>query len=52
MFICGKCLEKNYTNSESICKSFGRCEDCGKTATCNDIPSYMLDVKRKPKKKK
>lgn len=51
MFFCGKCEKKNdWPNS--IFKSFGRCEVCGKSAECNDVPSSYLPMpKRQPEKK-
>ncbi len=41
MFFCVKCEVKNgWPNS--IFKSYGRCEMCGKSAECNDVPSKYL----------
>lgn len=41
MFFCDTCAEKNKW-PQSWSKSGGRCEVCGKTAVCNDIPSKEL----------
>lgn len=43
MFICKKCLEK-YNNFGMI-TSYGKCEICGKTKECFDIPSKNLKLK-------
>jgi hypothetical protein len=43
MFFCNECKVKNKWG-ESIGQSRGRCEVCGKTALCNDIPSKYLPV--------
>jgi len=41
MFYCDECAkEKNYP--ETMGKSVGRCEICGKVALCNDMPSSKL----------
>lgn len=41
MFYCDKCrIENKYP--ESIMVSYGRCEMCGDTAECNDMPSAYL----------
>ena len=41
MFYCNECMkEKNWP--ETIFKSQGRCEICGKVAICNDRPSNLL----------
>lgn len=41
MFYCDSCgMEKTWP--DSLVKSQGRCEICGKTATCNDTPSANL----------
>lgn len=58
MFFCEKCRKKKGW-PESIRGSHGRCEVCGKTADCHDVPSCALPVgadglpkpKRKPKPK-
>lgn len=41
MFYCDKCKEKN-NYPESLVKSYGQCELCGKTEECNDVPSNRL----------
>ncbi len=56
MFYCDECrISQAYP--ESIHKSFGTCELCGFSATCNDIPYSSIvhmnsveitDVKEKP----
>ena len=45
MFVCETCLAKNYENHPSISQSYGRCEDCGVSAGCSDIPSKYLRSK-------
>lgn len=35
MFICDKCIDKRGWQ-KTIGKSFGQCEDCHLTRTCND----------------
>jgi len=52
MFVCAKCLEKNYTNEPSFARSFGPCEDCGITRECNDIPCSYLELKSEAKKER
>jgi len=46
MFICDKDLKENFINHPSLCKSFGRCEWCGKITNCNDISSKNLESRR------
>lgn len=41
MFYCDPCAKKNNW-PDSIGKSVGPCEICGKTAECNDRPSSTL----------
>lgn len=41
MFYCDKCRVKNQW-PDSFIRSHGRCEMCGKTASCNDVPSKYL----------
>ena len=41
MFYCEGCAKKNDW-PESIFKSRGPCEVCGKVCACNDIPSSAL----------
>lgn len=41
MFFCSPCAQANRW-PESIGKSFGSCEECGKLAECNDVPSRLL----------
>lgn len=43
MFYCGECMKKS-EYPESMHKSYGVCELCGKTATCNDISSKFLSM--------
>jgi len=47
MFICDPCLNTRYKNQASIARSEGRCEVCGESAVCNDIPSYQLEPKQR-----
>jgi hypothetical protein len=46
MFYCNNCAEKN-GYPESIGKSLGMCECCGKVAECNDRPSSSLPEPKK-----
>lgn len=46
MFFCDPCKEKNGW-PESIFKSYGRCEMCGKHAKCNEIHSAKLPPVKK-----
>jgi len=48
MFYCNECAEKN-GYPESIRKSVGNCELCGKHANCNDIPSSELPLPKEQK---
>jgi len=41
MFYCDDC-RKNNDWPESWHQSFGQCEVCKKSATCNDVPSSAL----------
>lgn len=41
MFYCKDCREKNAW-PEGLGRSYGRCEVCGKTAECSDVPSKYL----------
>ena len=41
MFFCDLCANKNKW-PDSIMKSEGPCEMCGKRALCNDVPSKYL----------
>jgi len=53
MFYCEKCRKK-WKWPEGLSGSHGRCELCGKTADCYDIPSSELPpskTEKKPKKK-
>jgi len=43
MFYCNDCAEKN-GYPETLCKSEGKCEICGKHAMCNDTPSGLLPM--------
>lgn len=50
MFYCDKCAEKNeWPNEWWRPKSFGRCEMCGKTNECTDIPSSALPDAEPPR---
>jgi hypothetical protein len=42
MFICDPCLSKRPGLYPSIFRSCGPCEDCGTTATCSDVPTWIL----------
>lgn len=47
MFFCEPCRElRNWP--ESICLSRGRCEVCGNSAVCYDVPSSRLPAPPKP----
>lgn len=41
MFFCDHCKDKNNWPS-GIVKSHGKCEVCGQTDLCSDIPSKFL----------
>jgi hypothetical protein len=41
MFYCNECAKK-YKYPETISKSGGKCEICGKIAVCNDRPARLL----------
>ena len=41
MYFCDPCRGKKQW-SESMAKSEGPCEVCGKTSVCNDVPSKYL----------
>lgn len=43
MFYCNSCANKNDW-PETGFKSRGRCEVCGRTADCNDMPSSRLPM--------
>ncbi len=47
MFYCNDCAKK-YEYPESFSKSGGKCELCGESKVCNDVPSREL---AKPKKR-
>ena len=42
MFICNKCLKKDYKNGQSLFKSLGSCEICSDVTMCNEIKSSYL----------
>lgn len=41
MFFCAACATANRW-PESHFKSYGTCEECGRQAECNDVPSRFL----------
>ena len=41
MFYCNDCAKK-YGYPESMVRSYGPCEMCGKTKECNDVPCSAL----------
>lgn len=43
MFYCDPCAKKNDW-PETLFRSRGPCEVCGKVASCNDLPSKSLPV--------
>lgn len=49
MFYCNKCGKERGWPTDTLSKSIGPCEICGKQSECNDIPSKHLP---KPKDKK
>lgn len=49
MFYCDKC-RTNYSWPESLTRSLGPCESCGRVASCNDVPSSVLPNPRSKKK--
>lgn len=46
MFYCNACAEEREW-PDSMMKSYGSCEVCGKSASCNDRPSSTLPIPRK-----
>ncbi len=46
MFYCNECAEKKGWEKNTVFKSYGNCEVCGKTTTCNDKPSGYLSKKK------
>lgn len=54
MFICKTCLTEKYANHPSahLFRSHGKCECCGFTKDCHDIPSKNLIPKAVPQAKK
>lgn len=50
MFFCEKCRKKRNW-PDSIGKSYGRCEVCGQSTLCNDVPSCALPTPPSPKPK-
>lgn len=42
MFYCDPCADIKSWPKPIGLSSYGRCETCGKTAECNDVPSSML----------
>lgn len=51
MFLCKRCLQKNYEPVMFLFDSTGNCEICKNINRCADIPSYFLK-KRIPIKEK
>lgn len=46
MFYCDECAENNKHPYPTLCRSFGPCEICGETRTCNDLSSkFLLKIK-------
>lgn len=43
MFYCDRCAKRN-SWPETMARSEGPCEICGRTAMCNDRPAHMLPV--------
>ena len=44
MFYCNDCAEKN-NYPESMSKSHGKCELCGKSRICNNVKNSILPKK-------
>ncbi len=44
MFFCDPCAAREAWPTSLLSRSHGRCEICGKTADCSDIPSSALPV--------
>lgn len=42
MFICDECLEGFHNSGQILGGSVGRCEICGESKVCSDIPSKYL----------
>jgi hypothetical protein len=45
MFYCDRCRVRNHW-PETMARSTGPCEVCGKTAVCHDTPSKYLPLPR------
>lgn len=48
MFYCNECANRKGWPNDAIIRSFGRCEICGCTDDCNDIPSSFLPLPKEP----
>jgi len=47
MFYCDKCAKKKGWEENTVIKSYGACEVCGRLALCNDKPSkYLKPIKK------
>lgn len=45
MFYCNDCAaESSHPTFDKMYQSWGRCETCGQTAGCNDVPTTILDA--------
>lgn len=52
MFVCNDCHDERCGNDffESLMRSYGRCEGCGKAAACMDCQGYKHLPPRPPQK--
>jgi len=44
MFYCDPCARPRGWPTRTLMSSHGRCECCGATAVCNDVPSSLLPL--------
>ena len=51
MFYCEPCQCK-HDWPQSMSRSYGRCECCGKTAECFDVPSRFLPKPKRQRRRK
>jgi len=47
MFFCNECAYKNEWQRGFI-KSYGKCEVCGESKSCSDVPSKYLSAVNEP----
>ena len=52
MFYCNKCGKERGWPTDTLVRSYGPCEICGKSRECNDIPCSRLPLPKEPRKEK